>query len=104
VIQQPLADGRGRISGFISCHGKGGRDKRESEILGMLGLWQHVPPTANADELSFAHEAAYLLWMGCAVVQNPEVRDFTNALVCNRAATKGMCMNGREKGSEFRAH
>ena len=42
------------------------RDKRESEILGVLGVWQHVPPTANADELSFAHEADPL---------RPEIRD-----------------------------
>ncbi len=40
-----------------------GSDKSEPEILRVLGPRQHVTPATHADELAFAHEAAYLLWM-----------------------------------------
>ncbi|HWS63018.1 MAG TPA: hypothetical protein VN325_09720 [Steroidobacteraceae bacterium] len=59
------------------------RDKRESEILGVLGLWQHVPPTANADELSFAHEAAYLLWMYAQSYKISRLQDSLRARRCS---------------------
>lgn len=38
-------------------------DKGESQILGVLGLRQHVTTATHADKLAFAHEAAYFLWM-----------------------------------------
>jgi hypothetical protein len=63
------------------------RDKRESEILGVLGLWQHVPPTANADELSFAHEAAYLLWMDSQSCKIPRLQNRLGASRCGELPT-----------------
>jgi hypothetical protein len=63
------------------------RDKRESEILGVLGLWQHVAPTTNADELSFAHEAAYLLWMDSQSCKIPRLQNGLGASRCGELPT-----------------
>ena len=63
------------------------RDKRESEILGVLGLWQHVPPTANADELAFADEAAYLLWMDSQSCKISRLQNRLGASRCGELPT-----------------
>jgi len=65
----------------------GSRDKRESEILGVLGVWQYVPPTANAHKLSFSHEAAYLLWMDSQSCKIPGLQNRLGASSCGELPT-----------------
>ena len=48
----------------------------------MFGLWQHVAPTANADELSFDHEAAYFLRMDSQSRKIPRLQNRLGASKC----------------------
>jgi hypothetical protein len=60
-----------------------GSDKSESEILGVLGLWQHITSATYANKLAFAHEAAYFLWMDAQSCKIPRLQD------CLRARRRG---------------